>query len=247
MKSFSEQSRRRRSKSTNASRMSRSGLRFKGLSSERESTWLRLSVALKAGDHSRPCRPASPSRKPRLDRAQAAGRGDSFPELGQHPARALAPTLGEPVGQHGGVHGAGAGPAHAFNADPIFLQETVQDTPGERPVRAPTLEGETHDLSASSLHSTLPARWVALSRADIGKQGAWRSAGPGTGLGGAAPRAIARGDKSVDPADATHVSVGFGRVPDGGIPRGVTPQVVVEHCRTLRSGRRHPAWHTCCP
>jgi len=60
-----------------------------------------------------------------------------------------------PVGKHNCVHRAGAGTADAFDVDAIVFEEPIQNTPGERAVRAAALQRQRNGLS---LHAMLSSR-----------------------------------------------------------------------------------------
>jgi hypothetical protein len=56
--------------------------------------------------------------------------------------RALAPADGQAVGEHDGVHGAGACRADAVDFEPRLFQEAVQNAPGESAMGTSALQRE---------------------------------------------------------------------------------------------------------
>ncbi len=94
---------------------------------------------------------AEPSQHP-VKRAALQRRGqrrpaDCTPERFQCGPRPVGTAALEPVGQHGGVHGTGAGAADLGDLQPVVLQEPVQNAPGQRPVRPTALKRQIDLLS----------------------------------------------------------------------------------------------------
>src|SRR4051794_22364187 len=82
-----------------------------------------------------------------MHRAEAGELGDPGPEMVELHARALAAAaLDEALGEHRGVERAGAGAADALDPQPLLLQQTVEDAPGEGAVAAAALQSEVDRL-----------------------------------------------------------------------------------------------------
>ena len=105
-----------------------------------------------------------------LQRRGGGGMRDAAPEVGERPAGAVASALGKAVGQHRGVHGAGAGRGDALDVDAAVLHQLVEHAPGEGAVRAAALQREVDgpDLGRAAprrgRHRPQPRRWDATGR-----------------------------------------------------------------------------------
>jgi hypothetical protein len=67
---------------------------------------------------------------------------DAPPEAFERLLRPVAAAFRQTIGEHDGVHGAGAGGADAFEGDALVFQQTVEHAPGEGAVGAAALESE---------------------------------------------------------------------------------------------------------
>jgi hypothetical protein len=65
---------------------------------------------------------------------------DAAPELLQGLPRARRPALGIAVGEHRGIHGACRRAGNTVDFKPRLFEQTIEDTPGERPMRASALQ-----------------------------------------------------------------------------------------------------------
>ncbi len=107
-------------------------------------------------------RPAvADSRNPAHDAAGHAGKiGDAAPEPLQPVDRALAPAFEKSIGEHHGVHGAGAGAADPVDIDVRIAHQPVHDAPGEGAMRPAALQRQ-----ADALHARLQPAQRLVGRA----------------------------------------------------------------------------------
>src|SRR6516162_1507897 len=74
--------------------------------------------------------------------AESRHRTDGFPKQAQPATSLLAPASQQPVGEYDRIHGAGACAGDADDVYVRLLQQSVEHTPGEGPVRAAALQCE---------------------------------------------------------------------------------------------------------
>ena len=94
-----------------------------------------------------------------LDRAAAQGAEQrrvrhALPELLERDPRLRGPAFGQPVGHHYRVHRAGGGAGDAVEHQPAFLEQPVEDAPGECAVGAAALQSEV-DRYRGAVHHYL--------------------------------------------------------------------------------------------
>ena len=97
----------------------------------------------------------------RLQRAEGRGMADAPPEIGERLLRAALAAFGQAVGQHGGVHGAGAGRDDALEGQIVLLEQPVEHAPGEGAMRAAALQRE---VDASAVPRTAGAAGFSVRR-----------------------------------------------------------------------------------
>ena len=92
-------------------------------------------------------RPASQQHVERTapERAVDGGIGHASPEGFERAARAFGAVLLITAHQHGGVHRAGRRAGNAFYLQPRLFQQTVEDAPCKRAMRAAALQGEVDE------------------------------------------------------------------------------------------------------
>jgi hypothetical protein len=87
-----------------------------------------------------------PIGKARLQRGQRAEMGNSAPEFGKSAFGSLMPTLDQTAGEHGSVDRPGARRADAVERDALFLEQAIENAPGEGAMRASALERKVDQL-----------------------------------------------------------------------------------------------------
>ena len=78
----------------------------------------------------------------RLHRAHGEAGAEAAPEALHAVTRAGAAALAQAEGEDGGIDGAGRGAGHAFEIQPILIQQPLQHAPGEGAMGAAALQGQ---------------------------------------------------------------------------------------------------------
>ena len=136
------------SKSTKPSTSSLSGLMLSGLKSYGESARDQASTQAWNGEPSSGNSENQPVEHAALHGRQIAVEADRAPEIGEALARLLGPAAPESVGQHHRVHGPGRCAGHALDAQPLVREDVIDRAPGERAVRAASLQRQIDLLRA---------------------------------------------------------------------------------------------------
>ena len=78
--------------------------------------------------------------RPTLERAEASSIRDAAPKFLKGLPRARGPTFDIAVGEHRGVHRAGRRAGNTVDFKPGLFEQTIENAPGERPMRASALQ-----------------------------------------------------------------------------------------------------------
>jgi hypothetical protein len=113
-----------------------------------------------------------------LQRRERRRLADPGPERPQRLAGALVAADRQAVGEHRGVHRAGARTDDALDGDTVFLEQPVEHPPGESAMRAAALEGEVDGLlrghGLAPVTEAVAGAYIRLAGPSVPGVKAWR-------------------------------------------------------------------------